>query len=300
MKNVKRTVSWPFHMILKKDNIRIIIQQYFFMALGCISYALSIQGFLVPNSIVGGGISGAASLIHLLTKLPVGIFIFLLNVPILLIGLKLKGLSFIIRCLITIVVLGVFTDLLANITPVTDNPLLAAMFGGLFQGIGIGLFIKYEVSSGGTELLGRITHHFIPFQSIAVHTALLDCIIVVTGAILLTNIENILYALILIFVSAKVSDIIISGINKSKVCFIITEKAEEIADYLMMHSPRGITLFNGIGMYSKLPKKMLMTCIKNNQLSHLKLTIKSFDSEAFLIISETNEVYGKGFDIINK
>lgn len=300
MKNVKRTVSWPSHMILKKDNIRIIIQQYFFMALGCISYALSIQGFLVPNSIVGGGISGAASLIHLLTKLPVGIFIILLNVPILLIGLKLKGLSFIIRCLITIVVLGVFTNLLANITPVTDNPLLAAMFGGLFQGIGIGLFIKYEVSSGGTELLGRITHHFIPFQSIAVHTALLDCIIVVTGAILLTNIENILYALILIFVSAKVSDIIISGINKSKVCFIITEKAEEIADYLMMHSPRGITLFNGIGMYSKLPKKMLMTCIKNNQLSHLKLTIKSFDSEAFLIISETNEVYGKGFDIINK
>lgn len=282
--------------MMNKEKTIIEIKRYFFMIIGCFCYALSIQYFLVPNSIVGGGVSGAASLIHLVTGLPVGMFIILINLPILLFGFKLKGWQFIVRCLVTIIVLGAVTDLIAGGKPATDDPLLAAMFGGLFQGIGIGLFIKFEVSSGGTELLGRITFNFIPYQSIAVHTAVLDFIVVVTGALVLQNIENILYALILIFISAKVSDIIVLGVNKSKICFIITDKAEEIADYLIKNSPRGITLFNGVGMYTKLPKKMLMTCVKNNQLSYLKQTIKAFDNEAFLIISDTNEVHGKGFD----
>lgn len=270
-------------------------KRYLFMAAGCVCYAFSIHGFLVPNSIVGGGISGLASLIHLLFGLPVGVFIILLNIPILLFGLKVKGLRFILRCLLTIVLLGVFTELFAMITPMTGDPLLAAMFGGLFQGIGLGLFIRYEVSSGGTDLLGRITYHFMPYQSIAVHIAVLDCVIVLAGAFALSNIENILYALVLIFVSAKVGDLIVSGINKSKLCYIITEKGEEIADYLLKTSPRGITLLEGVGMYTRTPKKILMTCVKNNQLSHLKQTIKAFDPDAFFIIGDANEVYGKGF-----
>lgn len=104
----------------------------------------------------------------------------------------------------------------------TRNPLLAALYGGLLQGVGIGLFIKYETSSGGTELLGRLTHHVMPFGSIATHVALFDGIVVIVGAFALENPENVLHALILIFVSAKVSDLVVMGLSKAKMCYVIT------------------------------------------------------------------------------
>ncbi|MBQ8427256.1 MAG: YitT family protein [Clostridia bacterium] len=185
-------------------------KRYFFMVIGCFSYALSLQMFLIPNKIVGGGVSGAASLIEIITSLPAGLFIVLLNLPILIFGFRLMGLKFIIRCFITTASLGLATEILSwFVLPITDNAILAAAYGGVLQGIGIGLFIKYETSSGGTELLGRITNHALPFGSIATHVAVFDALVVVIGAIVLKNPENILYALILIFISAKVSDLIL-------------------------------------------------------------------------------------------
>ena len=280
------------------------IKRYLFMIVGCLCYAASLGVFLIPNEIVGGGISGAASLIQIITGLPAGIFIVLINVPILIFGFRLMGWKFIIRCFITTATLGLCTELWTflaeqtTLNQLTRNPLLAALYGGLLQGIGIGLFIKYETSSGGTELLGRITHHVMPFGSIATHVALFDGIVVIAGAFALENSENILHALILIFVSAKVSDLIVMGLTKSKMCYIITTKAQEISEYLITHSPRGVTLINGEGMYSKQPKGILLTCIKNHQIESLKNMVKQLDQNAFLIVCDANEVYGKGFNRI--
>ena len=291
-------------MIYNKKTIKKEIKRYLFMVLGCLSYASSLGVFLIPNSIVGGGVSGAASLIYLVTGLPAGIFIVLINAPILVFGFRLMGWKFILRCFITTAVLGLATELwhfLADITELnqlTNNPLLATIYGGILQGIGIGLFIKYETSSGGTELLGRITHHVVPFGSIATHVALFDGLVVVVGAFVLDNPENVLHALILIFVSAKVSDLIVMGLSKAKMCYIITTKAEEISEFLISHSPRGVTLINGQGMFSKQPKGVLMTCVKSIQIEALKNMVKQLDEGAFVIVCDANEVYGKGFNRI--
>lgn len=178
---------------LKKIALKTEFKRYFFMILGCFSYSLSLQMFLIPNKIVGGGVSGAASLINIMTGLPAGLFIVLINLPILFFGFKLMGWKFILRCFITTATLGLTTELLAIfVKPLTDNKILAAAYGGILQGVGIGLFIKYETSSGGTELLGRITNHVIPFGSIATHVALFDALVVIVGAIALTNLENII------------------------------------------------------------------------------------------------------------
>lgn len=276
-------------------NIKGEIKRYFFMVLGCISYAVSLVVFLVPNQIVAGGVTGAATLFNLLTGGYFTYFVVGLNVPILLLGLKQKGWKFILNCFITITVLGLLTDLLIFLPPVTDNPILAAMYGGIAQGIGIGLFVKYEMSSGGTELLGRITYSKIPYGNIPTHIAVLDAIVVISGAVVLNNVENILYALILIFISAKVSDIFLTGLNSSKLCHIITEKPEEVAAELMKNSPRGITRLNGTGMYTRTDRGVLITCIKKQQLEQLKQIVKSIDDKSFIIVSETKEVYGKGF-----
>lgn len=265
------------------------------MVIGCISYALSVRTFLIPCEIVGGGVSGAASLIHILTGLPAGVFIIAINLPILVMGFRLMGYKFIIRCLITTVVLGLFTDILAFVPKITDNPLLAAMYGGILQGIGIGLFIKFEVSSGGTELLGRVIQHKIKIGSIATYVALLDALVVIVAAVVMKNPENVLYALILIFISAKVSDAIVLGINSSKFCYIITDFPQEIAENLLKNSPRGVTLLNGTGMYTKTPKGVLISCVKSNQFSQLKQIVKELDPHAFVIVTSANEVYGKGF-----
>ena len=115
------------------------------------------------------------------------------------------------------------------------------------------------------------------------------------GAIVLQNPENILYALILIFISAKVSDMIIVGLSKAKMCYIITTKPYEVSDYLIAHSPRGITLVNGVGMYSRTEKGVLLTCVKNRQIVPLRKSVKMIDENAFVIVCEATEVYGKGF-----
>ena len=280
----------------KKITLQTEFKRYFFMIMGCFSYSLSLQMFLIPNEIVGGGVSGAASLINIMTGLPAGLFIVLINLPILFFGFRLMGWQFILRCFITTTTLGLTTELLALfVNPLTDNKILAAAYGGILQGIGIGLFIKYETSSGGTELLGRITNHAIPFGSIATHVAIFDALVVILGAVALENPENILFALILIFVSAKVSDLLVLGLNKAKLCYIITTKAEEISEFLIANSPRGVTLINGEGMYTKQPKGVLLTCVKNGQIASLKLSIKQLDENAFVIVTDANEVYGKGF-----
>ncbi len=288
----------------KKKKILKEVKRYSFMVLGCLSYAASLGVFLIPNQIVGGGVSGAASLIQIITNLPAGIFIVLINAPILIFGFKLMGWKFILRCFITTAVLGLCTELwdylavITKLNQITTNPLLAALYGGILQGIGIGFFIKYETSSGGTELLGRLTHHVLPFGSIATHVAIFDGIVVIVGAFVLKNPENVLHALILIFVSAKVSDLIVMGLSKAKMCYVITTKAEEVSDYLISHSPRGVTLIQGEGMYSKQPKGVLLTCVKSHQIESLKSMVKQLDEGAFVIVCDANEVYGKGFNRI--
>lgn len=282
------------------------VKRYAFMILGCLSYALSLKAFLEPNNIVGGGVSGAASLIHLLTGLPTGVFIAVINIPILIFGFKKMGWKFILRCFITTACLSLATEFWELILPekevlintITSDGVLASLYGGILQGIGIGLFIKYETSSGGTELLGRLTHGLLPFGTIATHVAIFDGMVVLMGALFLNSLENILYALILIFVSAKVSDMIVMGLAKAKLCYIITTKAEEISDFLISHSPRGVTLINGEGMYTRTPKGVLMTCVKSKQIVGLKASIKELDENAFVIVCDANEVYGKGFNHI--
>ncbi|MBO4251884.1 MAG: YitT family protein [Clostridia bacterium] len=283
-----------------KQNTSDIIKRYAFMVIGCISYALSLRMFLIPNKIVGGGVSGAASLIEILTAIPAGYFIFAINIPILILGFKLMGWRFIVRCLITTASLSAFTNLFGLnlfdfLQGITASPILASLYGGVLQGIGIGLFIKFEMSSGGTELLGRLTHHVLPVFSIATHVAIFDGIVVLAGAIVLKNPENVLYALILVFVSAKVSDVLVLGLNKAKLCYIISDKAEEIGDFLIHHSPRGITFLHGKGMYTGNEKGVLLTCVKSHQIQSLKTMVKSIDAHAFVIVGEATEVYGKGF-----
>ena len=266
------------------------------MFIGCITYALSIVLFLKPCGIVAGGVAGLSTLIHLLNeKIPIGLISIAINIPIFLLGLKYTGWNFILRCLLTVLILGLCTDLLAFLPQMTENPLLASLYGGVLQGIGIGLFIRYEFSSGGTELLGRVISKWVKAMNIPICVGICDAVIVIAGAIALTSADNILYALIVVFVSTKISELILVGLDKSKLCIIITNKGKEIAQTLIEKSPRGITMLNGQGMYKQEERDVLLTCVKNRQLTQLRQIVHGIDDTAFVIINESVEVRGKGF-----
>ena len=274
---------------------------YVFMLIGCVMYALSTRLFLAPNSIVAGGVSGLSVLINLLNeKIPIGLISIAINVPILIAGIKFQGWKFIYRCLVTIVTLGVVTDIFEVLPALTTDGVLASLYGGVCQGIAIGLFVRFEFSSGGTELLGRLISRFVKVLKIPVCVGILDAIIVIAGAIVTKNPANMLYALIVVFVSTKVSEIILVGLEKSKLCFIISEKGEEIAKTLLEKSPRGVTMINGEGMYTHSEKNVLLTCVKNAQLTQLKQIVKDVDENAFIIINDSVEVRGKGFQNLNE
>lgn len=283
-------------MITKKREKINSMQGYLFMVAACIAYALSTDLFLAPNAIVAGGVSGLSVLIHLLNeKIPIGAISIAINIPILILGIRFCGWKFIFKCLLTIACLGIATDLLSFLPRMTDNPILASLYGGICQGIGIGLFIRYEFSSGGTELLGRLISNWTKVIKIPVCVGILDGIVVILGAVFTKNPDNMLHALIVIFVSTKVSEMIIVGFEKSKLCIIISDKGKEISDILLKNSPRGVTMLEGEGMYTEKEHNVLLTCVKNRQLTQLKQLVRSVDETAFIIINESVEVRGKGF-----
>lgn len=289
--------------MLNKKQIWYEIQGYLWMFLGCIAYATSTSLFLADNGIIAGGVTGLAVLINYLNhNIPIGIISIVINLPILLLGIKLQGWKFVIRCLITVATLGIVTDVLDLIftNPLTDNGVLAALYGGICQGIGIGLFVRYQFSSGGTELLGRFIARFAKVLSIPVCVGILDGIIVIIGSIVTKNPSNMLHALIVVFLSTKVSEMILVGFEKSKLCIIISDKGEEISKTLLENSPRGITMWNGQGMYTHKEHNVVLTCVKNHQLSQLKQIVKSIDEHAFIIINESAEVRGQGFKALDQ
>ena len=286
MKNIKN--KWLFS---RRD----LVLRYVFMLVACVTYALSINLFIVPNKIVGGGVTGASTLISYLTDWNIGTLSILLNIPILLGGLRVEGKTFLLNCLLTTSVLGVCIDLTSFLPPMTTDPLLASLYGGLVQGVAIGLFVKYMVSSGGTELLARILHEKWEGISIPLFIAMLDAAIVIVGAIVMKNPENVLYALIIIAGSAFVSNTVVVGLNSAKLCYIITDHAGEMAELLVKNSPRGVTLLDGRGAYTGKARGVLLTCVKSNQITQLRAMVRQTDPDSFVIVSNANEVRGKGF-----
>lgn len=285
-----------------KKKIRKEAQGYCFMVIACLSYALSTVIFLAPNEIVAGGVSGLSVLINILyNKIPIGVCIIAINAVILLVAFRVIGWKFVLKCLLTVAVLGGLTDLLGLFLPaITDDPILASLYGGICQGVGIGLFVKYEFSSGGTELLGRLISRIVKFLNIPVCVGILDALIVVFGAIVTKNPSNLLHALIVVFVSTKVSEVVLVGAEKSKLCIIITDKGEEIAKTLIEKSPRGVTMLEGEGMYTHKEHNVLLTCVKNRQLTQLREIVKNIDSHAFIIINDSVEVRGQGFQSLDE
>lgn len=265
-------------------------------AIGCAAFALGLDLFLIPGGMNAGGLSGLAMVFVHLTKLgSVGMITALLNVPLfVLAGLKI-GKKFFWGSLLGMVLSSLFIDLFAYIPAPTVEPLLAAVYGGLICGIGLGFVFLAGVSTGGSDIIIRLLKQKWRHMQIGVISICFDACVAVLTAIVYRNLNAALYSGIAIFIVGKIIDVVVYSFDYSKVALIITGEYEKVAQVISDKLERGATYLHGEGTYSRKATKVVLTAVKKQQVADLKELVVEIDPNAFIIVQEAHQVLGDGF-----
>lgn len=270
-------------------------KNYIFIIIGDLLLAISVSSFLLPNQVSTGGFSGLATIINYFLNIKVGTIIICLNIVFILYSAYLFGFKFIFRTTISIFLYGVFSNLLQGKFVLTNDLLLASICGGVLSGVGIGLNLISNSTTGGSELIAKISNYYFKKISLTEVIVIFDVIVVGLFIFVFRNIDVGLYSIIAIFMSKKSIDVLVEGINYAKAVYIITNNTNEIADEIIQKLSRGVTLLESEGYYTKNRKKVIYCVVNKYQLSDLKDIVKKIDVNAFVIINEAKEVLGNGF-----
>ena len=271
-----------------------IFIDYLGITAGSFLIALALTVFLVPNRIAAGGVSGLATVIYYISSFPIGITMLIINIPLFLAGLKIMGTSFGMRTIYGITSLSVFTDLMQpHVSSLTDDLLLASIYGGVVGGIGLGIVFRSRGTTGGTDMIASLINYY---TGITVGEGLLiaDGVVVALAGIFF-NLEVALYAAVTIFITSQTIDVVQEGLNFKKGVLIISDRADEINEMVVNDLNRGITEFEAKGGYTGDRKQVLLCIISRSEVSELKTAVAKIDKEAFVIISNVHEVLGEGF-----
>ncbi|MBE3568958.1 MAG: YitT family protein [Bacillales bacterium] len=265
----------------------------FFITLGAALMAVGLEIFLVPNHIIDGGITGISIILSHLLGLKLGIFLFILNIPFFVIGYKQLGKRFTISILYGIIVLSLFTFLLTPVARITHDILLAAVFGGITIGIGVGLVIRFGGALDGTEILAILISSK---TALSVGQIVLFFNIFILGSAgFVFGWDHAMYSLIAYFIAFKMIDIVVEGLEQSRSVWIISDRDTEIGEALLTHLGRGVTYLNGEGGYKGTGKKIIFCVINRLEEAQLKSIVDQIDPNAFLAIGEVAEVKGGQF-----
>ena len=262
------------------------------IATGSLISAIAINGVIVPGKFLSGGIAGLSLVIHyLLPAVPVGASVFVLNIPLFLIGWMFVGRRFF---LFSLAGMGMFSaGLFLPVPPLPlHDPILKALTAGIVSGIGTGFLLRSLGSGGGLDILSVI---LLKKFSIRIGTTFMGFNGILMGASLFWfDMETVLYTVIIIFVSSQIVNIVVTGLNQRKSAMVISTKSDAIAAAIMNDMHRGVTIVNGEGGYTKKKLRLLYTIITFRELSKFKVLVRRIDPDAFVVVSETMEVMGRG------
>ena len=300
-----------------KTPLGTLIKEYALITLGVVSYALGWAIFLLPSNLIGGGVSGFASILFYATGIPMGITYFVLNVILLIIGTKILGTGFGGKTIYAIFMTAIMLAVMPKLIPtdfihefaLSNGKLVCTVLGGIIAGLGIGLSISSGGSTGGTDIVALLWCKFHASSPGRVILIIDVCIILSsllfpsyteTGELLpfAEKLAVVVYGLILVTVSGYAVDLYISGSKQSVQAFIFTKKVEQMADAIAFDMKRGVTVLPAKGWYSKEDKHVLMVVTRKSDLNLLLRYVKTIDPEAFLSVSSVMGVYGQGFDTI--
>lgn len=268
---------------------KLIIGKLFFVTLGALIVAFALEGFLIPNDIIDGGIIGISMMTSYITKLNLGAIIVLFNLPFLFLGYKKMGKMFVATVLYGVTMLGIFVNLIHN-TQVTESDLLATVFGGIILGFGVGLILRNDGALDGTEILsisiakklGFSVGEIIMFFNFFIYSA----------AGFLYGWDSAMYSILTYFIAYRVIDIVLEGLNSSKSIYIITNFAKEIGDSIIRDLNVSVTYMKGKGGYSGKEQTIIYCVVSRLEISKIKNLIRENDPSAFYFIQDVHEVEG--------
>lgn len=273
------------------------LSDFALILVGALIQAAALRLFLVPADLISGGISGLAQLINHYTDFPIGLMIFLGNIPLFLLGWRhLGGPRFATRTLLSILAFSGFTDLLVLFLPsagVTDDLVLNTIYGGLLLGIGLGVVYRGRGTSGGSDILGRILNW--RFNITISQAYLITDSLVVLAAGFVFGWTKALYGLVLIYVSGLAAELALEGTNVIRSAMIVTTQTEAIAQVIMRELERGVTILAGTGAYTGEPRHVIYCVVSRMDINRLKGLVHDIDPKAFMVIGQAQEALGGGF-----
>lgn len=268
--------------------------EYLVVLFGSFLIALSLNWFLVPNQIAAGGVSGLATVVYYLARLPVGVTMLFVNVPLFLISLKVLGPTFGVKTVVGAVATSVFVDVTAGwLTPLTSDPFLACIYGGVLSGIGIGVTFRVGGSTGGTDIAARLLHHWFRLGPGRMLMVADGFVIALAGIVF--GAELALYAFIAVFLTGRVIDFIQEGGVYAKAAFIISTESDAIAQAVLHEMERGVTELKGQGMFTGVDRPVLFVIVPRGEIAQLRRIVARIDPKAFMVVTDVSEVLGEGF-----
>ena len=265
------------------------------MTIGTLIMAIGIEQFLLPNQLSTGGFSGIGTVIYYTMGISVGTTMLVLNIPLFIIAYFKVGKKFFINAVIGTFLLSYFLNIFQNIDSVTDDRVLACLYGSVIVGIGTAIVLKANGSTGGTELLANVIRIYKPQMKTGTLMIIFDTLIVIANTIFFREIEVALYSALAIYIMGKILDIFFEGIDFAKMLLIISPKWEQISDAINKELRRGSTSLYGKGMYKKQEKNILLCVMSRAEIREARRIIEKIDSSAFIVITNAREVYGEGF-----
>ena len=273
---------------MKKDFLKTFID-YIMLAVGAVIAAFAIEEFLVPNTILDGGVIGIGIMIRNLTGISLSILTIVLNLPFLLIGMRKLGKMFVVKAAFSMAVFSVFVGVFAPLANATQETLLAVSFGGVILGLGVGIVIRYGGCLDGTETVAILLNK--KFGIPVGQTVLIINIVIYAIAGLLFGFDRAMYSLLTYFITSKILDVVETGLDQAKAAMIITDEAEIIAEKIYQLLGRTVTIMHGEGMVSG--KKTVLYCVVTRfEIRELKNIIRSVDTSAFVTVSDVSEIIG--------
>ena len=271
-----------------------IIPAYIQIALGSLIGAAAYPTFLVPNNIAPGGLTGIATILNYIWSwMPVGTVSLILNIPLFLIGYRTMGHIFAFRSLVATLLFSLLIDLLP-LKPISEDPLLGTLFGGVMLGIGLGLILRGGATTGGTDMIARMVHRRFNFITVGMFLFVLDFLVVLAAAVCIGTAQA-LYAMINIYVCSRVIDGVMVGFGGNKACFVMTGAWNRITERIMSEVGRGVTHLEAKGAYSGKSQPVVMCVASRQEMTTLKRIVQEEDEKAFMFITDAHEALGEGF-----
>lgn len=274
---------------------KVIIVDYICITIAVLIESIGVALFLDPNNLAPGGVTGISIILSKVTGVETGTLIFLVNIPILAVGLWKFGLKFLMSTLYSIVLMSVFTNILSIYAPVTDDKLLAALAGSMMMAAGIGWVFKVGATTGGTDIIIKLLRIKYPHLRTGSLFLITDLIIVAASALVFKDINAALYSGIAVGIMAYGLDVVLYGRDGAKLIYIISDHSDRISARLLREADAGVTHIKGQGAYSGKEKKIIMCVIRIQQVIHAEEIVKKEDPEAFMIVTGASEIYGEGY-----